>query len=302
MIQENFPSKREIAKILTEVEVAFNLYDLPASVCALLDRASQKKIGKIIGLSGAPGAGKSALSAKLCDLILLSGKAAAVVAVDPSSQFSGGAILGDRVRFTRTETGDQLFFRSLSSGDCFGGLARSVFGMVTYLASLFDYVFVETVGVGQTEIDVRRLSDVTVFCVQPGAGDIMQFMKAGVMETPDIFAITKADFGAVADKARAELRSALGLRLQTGSEKTVLKVSAETGEALSDLLEKIENFSALVTDEQNDRDYFFRKMMIELYGKFGMTHYKPNAFRDEPIFTQFQAQLECFREKVRYGD
>ena len=298
----DIPPKRLISKNLTDIEVAFNRRHLPEAVINLLDGCLLNVRARIIGVSGSPGAGKSALSACLCAKILEQGKSAAVIAVDPSSQMTGGAVLGDRVRFQGFEVSDRLFFRSLSSGDCFGGLARSVFGMTLYLAGLFDYVFVETVGVGQTEIDVRRLADIVLYCVQPGAGDLMQFIKAGVMETPDIFAVTKADFGPQADKAYAEIKSALSLgATDKVSNRVIRKVSAQTGEGVETLIEDFAQFSP--RDKNEACDFFFEKIVTELYGAFGLARYREQNAKypyAEDRFKTFQERLSLLKQGVRF--
>ena len=134
----------------------------------------------------------------------------AVLAVDPSSKRSGGALLGDRARIEHDPHDDGVLIRSTAAGGRLGGLAAPTREAAEALAAAFDVVVVETVGVGQSETDVEEVSDTVVVVVQPGSGDVLQFLKAGIMEVPDVLVVTKADLGAPADRARRDLQQALG--------------------------------------------------------------------------------------------
>lgn len=148
----------------------------------------------ILGITGSPGAGKSTLVDQLAQLIRAEEKTVAIVAVDPSSPFSGGAILGDRVRMMRHHADAGVFIRSMATRGAMGGLAATTADMTTLLdAAGFDFVIVETVGVGQDEVDIARLATVTAVVLVPGMGDDIQAVKAGLMEIADIFVINKAD-------------------------------------------------------------------------------------------------------------
>jgi GTPase len=133
----------------------------------------------------------------------------AVLAVDPTSKRSGGALLGDRARITSDPADRGLFIRSTAAGDQLGGLAPSTRAAAQALAAAFDVVVVETVGVGQSETDVADVADTVAVVVQPGSGDVLQFLKAGIMEVPDVLVVTKADLGQIADAARRDLTAAL---------------------------------------------------------------------------------------------
>jgi LAO/AO transport system kinase len=148
----------------------------------------------IIGITGAPGAGKSTLVDRLAALYLTAGEKVAVIAVDPSSPFTGGALLGDRIRMQAMATNPGIFIRSMASRGHLGGLARAAVDAVAILdAAGYNKVIIETVGVGQDEVDIVKTADVTVVVLVPGMGDGVQAMKAGIMEIGDIFAINKAD-------------------------------------------------------------------------------------------------------------
>jgi LAO/AO transport system kinase len=132
-----------------------------------------------------------------------------VLAVDPSSRRSGGSLLGDRARIEHNPADRQVFIRSMAAGDRLGGLAPATRAAAEALAVAFDVVVIETVGVGQSETEVADAADTVAVVIQPGSGDVLQFLKAGIMEVPDVLVVTKADLGRVAQRAIADLRSAL---------------------------------------------------------------------------------------------
>jgi LAO/AO transport system kinase len=165
--------------------------------------------GAIIGVTGPPGVGKSSLLSCLTGAWRTEGRRVAVLAVDPTSRRSGGALLGDRARIERDPADTGLFIRSTAAGDRLGGLAPATRAAASVLAVAFDVVVVETVGVGQSETDVADLADTVAVVVQPGAGDVLQFLKSGIMEIPDVLVVTKADLGRAALRSRADLQAAL---------------------------------------------------------------------------------------------
>jgi LAO/AO transport system kinase len=176
---------------------------------ALLDAAGTEPRSHLVGLTGPPGAGKSSLLSALLPLWRGSGRSVAVLAVDPSSKVSGGSLLGDRVRIQHDPRDDGVLIRSTAAGTRLGGLAEPTRDAAQALSAAFDVVVVETVGVGQSETDVAELSDSVVVVVQPGSGDTLQFLKAGIMEVPDVLVVTKADMGDAAMRARRDLAAAL---------------------------------------------------------------------------------------------
>jgi LAO/AO transport system kinase len=163
----------------------------------------------LVGVTGPPGAGKSSLLSALVAAWRGAGRTVAVLAVDPSSKRSGGSLLGDRARIEHDPRDDGVLIRSTAAGGRLGGLAAPTRDAAFALAAAFDLVVVETVGVGQSETDVEELCDTTAVVVQPASGDTLQFLKAGIMEVPDVLVVTKADLGDVAMRARRDLQAAL---------------------------------------------------------------------------------------------
>ena len=194
-----------------------------------------------IGVTGSPGAGKSTLVEKLAQSWRAAGKRVGVVAVDPSSAFTGGAILGDRIRMQEAIGDSGLYVRSMATRGCLGGLARATAEVSQVIeASGKDVVLIETVGVGQDEVDIVRLADVTVVVLVPGMGDDVQSIKAGIMEIADIFVINKADREG-ADQVEKEIRALQSLSGRNGSwVASIVKTIATTGAGVDGLLDAIE--------------------------------------------------------------
>jgi len=165
--------------------------------------------GYLIGVTGPPGAGKSTLLSALLQQWRVQQKTVAVLAIDPSSRRSGGALLGDRARIDFDAGDPGVFIRSSAAGERLGGLSWATRAAAHALAAAFEIVVIETVGVGQAETDVADVADTVLLVVQPGGGDALQFLKAGVMEIPDLLVVTKADLGQIAAQTARELSSAL---------------------------------------------------------------------------------------------
>lgn len=183
----------------------------------------------VIGITGPPGVGKSTLVGALVGEIRRAGKSVGVVAVDPSSPFTQGAVLGDRVRLVEHDTDDGVFFRSMGSRGRLGGVAESTaLSSAVLSASGFDVVLIETVGAGQSDIRIADMADVVVLALQPGSGDSVQAIKAGVMEIPDVVAMTKCDLPGI-DVFRSELRLALGIDPDTAPRLVELSVPNKQG-------------------------------------------------------------------------
>jgi LAO/AO transport system kinase len=186
-----------------------------AATAELLAEVSPAALGgeasaHLVGVTGPPGAGKSTLLSALVAEWRGASRTVAVLAVDPSSKRSGGSLLGDRARIDHDPKDDGILIRSTAAGGRFGGLAAATREAADALAPAFDVVVVETVGVGQSETDVEEVCDTVAVVVQPASGDVLQFLKAGIMEVPDVLVVTKADLGDAARRAVADLDQALG--------------------------------------------------------------------------------------------
>jgi LAO/AO transport system kinase len=184
------------------------------AAAALLREVSPAALGgeapaHLVGVTGPPGAGKSTLLSALVAQWRQHGRTAAVLAVDPSSKRSGGSLLADRARIEPDPRDDGVLIRSTAAGGRLGGLAPATREAIDALAVVFDIVVVETVGVGQSETDVEEVCDTVVVVVQPASGDVLQFLKAGIMEVPDVLVVTKADLGDAARRAHRDLETAL---------------------------------------------------------------------------------------------
>jgi LAO/AO transport system kinase len=202
---------------LTAAPAALNLLENRLrgdEIAALLAEVAPGRLGgeapaHVVGVTGPPGAGKSTLLSALTRAWRAGGRTVAVLAVDPTSKRSGGALLGDRARIDADPADRGLFIRSTAAGERLGGLAPATRAAAQALAAAFDVVVIETVGVGQSETEVAEAADTVAVVVQPGSGDVLQFLKAGIMEVPDVLVVTKADLGQVALRARRDLVAAL---------------------------------------------------------------------------------------------
>jgi LAO/AO transport system kinase len=211
---------------LTAAPAALNLLESTAPAdreqsAALMNELSPGRLGgeapgHLVGLTGPPGAGKSTLLSALLHVWRGTSpesdghdRTVAVLAVDPSSRRSGGSLLGDRARIDFDPADRGVLIRSTAAGERLGGLARATRAAAHALAAAFDLVVIETVGVGQAETEVADVADTVAVVVQPGSGDVLQFLKAGIMEIPDVLVVTKADLGQVATRTRRDLSAAL---------------------------------------------------------------------------------------------
>ena len=243
----------------------------------------------VFGVTGTPGAGKSSLVGALCLELLERSPdiSIAVLAIDPSSQESGGALLGDRTRVNFPVNDKHVFFRSQASHQDLGGMGKSTFHVMRLLRKLFDVVIIETVGIGQSEIEVQRVSDHTVLVMQPLAGDQVQFMKAGIMEVPDTFVINKCDEDELARKSHHLLKASLKLAKvhhsdEAAEEQAIFMTSATKHKGIDALAEHMLSVCKsarkdLIADQES---YFRDKWIREAYGEFGLGVFE--HFRDRP--------------------
>ncbi len=263
LVDDRRPNAREQARILLEALEAPGVQDKAVR----------------IGLTGAPGAGKSTLLDAMVRRARNRGESVGLVAVDPSSRHSGGALLGDRIRVRSGAADPGVFFRSMAARDRLGGLAEGARAGVLILGVAFDQILVETVGVGQSEGEIADLVDTLVFVAQPGAGDLMQSMKAGVLELPDIIAVNKSDMGPIAERTASELEAGIGLGVgdRKGWKRPVLRISAQEGHGLDGLEAAIAEHRGWLADSgelerrrRRGRDRAIEESLTLRYGSFGV--------------------------------
>ena len=231
---------RAVARAISKVEdVSKDAADLMKQIFPLTGR------GLIIGITGAPGAGKSSLVDKLALHYRRQGERVGIVAVDPSSPFSGGAILGDRIRMQTLGLDSGVFIRSMATRGNLGGLARSTVDAVSILdAAGYNKIIIETVGVGQDEVEIVKAADISVVVLVPGMGDDIQAIKAGIMEIGDIFVINKADRDGILTTER-ELEALLSLAVRDDSwEPAIVKTIATESKGIQELAAAIEKYQA----------------------------------------------------------
>jgi LAO/AO transport system kinase len=224
--------KAALARALGEIEAA---PDHPATL-ALLDEAwSAPGAARchVVGITGPPGVGKSTLAGALIQRWRAAARSVGVIAVDPSSKRSGGALLGDRTRLRTDPADHRIFVRSMAARERLGGLAALTFPAAALMRALFDVVLIETVGVGQSETEIAGVADTVLLCLQPGSGDSLQYMKAGIVEIPHVVAVTKGDLGDAARRTAADAAGALSLDA-AGWSPPVLIVSALKGALLAE--------------------------------------------------------------------
>jgi LAO/AO transport system kinase len=224
--------KRALAGALAAIEAQAGT----DAIAELLDEACAAPRAHVLGVTGPPGVGKSTLVNALIARLRGRGETVGVIAVDPSSRRSGGALLADRARVATDPADRGVYMRSMAARDRLGGLSDQTIGAMVLMRAVYDRVLVESVGIGQSESDISFVSDTLLLCVQPSSGDALQFMKAGVMELPDIVAVNKSDLGEAARRAGADVEGAL--RLFAGSAEfaaPVVLVSAAQDSGLDEL-------------------------------------------------------------------
>jgi len=228
-----------VARVISKVEDA-----TPDSADLMKQVYGLSRGGLVIGITGAPGAGKSSLVDKLALLYRQKGERVGIVAVDPSSPFSGGAILGDRIRMQTLGLDEGVFIRSMATRGNLGGLARATVDAVAILdAAGYSKIIVETVGVGQDEVEIVKAADVSVVVLVPGMGDDIQAIKAGIMEIGDVFVINKADRDGVYATEK-ELESLLSLASRDdGWDPPIVKTIATENSGMPELADAITRFS-----------------------------------------------------------
>jgi LAO/AO transport system kinase len=273
-----------------------------AETLALLDAAYGAPRAQVVGVTGPPGVGKSTLLGAIVGELRQAGRSVGVIAVDPSSRRSGGALLGDRVRLLTDPQDPGLFVRSMAARDRLGGLADLTVAAMVLMRAIYDVVLIETVGVGQSEADVAGAVDSVVFCVQPGSGDSLQFMKAGIIEIPHIAVVTKADVGAAAGRALADLKGALTLGTdETDWEVETLAVSAQDRSGLTELMAALERHRAYLAEggrlaalRHAQAEAWLNDAVRERFGREGLK--RAGALSLAPGESPFRKLVEIARE------
>lgn len=242
-------NKRSIAKAITLIENA-----TPESKKLIAKIYPHTGKAHVIGITGPSGSGKSTLIEKIVREYRQNGKKVGVIAVDPTSPFTGGAFLGDRIRMQELSTDSEVFIRSMATRNYPGGIARATKDAVKVLdASGKDVIIVETVGAGQSEVEIIKVADSVVVMHAPGLGDEIQAIKAGLMEIADIFVVNKAD-RENADKAVIDIQSILQLNNRERAWKPpILKTVALTGEGVPELIEKLEEHKQFLQKEKEHK-------------------------------------------------
>ncbi|RKQ31549.1 methylmalonyl Co-A mutase-associated GTPase MeaB [Oceanobacillus halophilus] len=251
---------RALARAITMVE-----NDHPDKLEMLSDVFSLKKHALYVGLTGSPGAGKSSLVNRLITHIRNEGKTVAVIAVDPTSPFSGGALLGDRVRMNEHFTDDGVYIRSMATRGSLGGLARATKDAVRICDAFgFDVVIVETVGVGQSELDIMKIVDTTAVVLTPNSGDVLQIFKAGIMEIADLFVINKADLDGVG-KLKRLLRELVMMTATEEHKVAIVKTITTQNEGIDELWEKVKEHREYLYSTQEGKQKRNAQFELEVY-------------------------------------
>lgn len=279
-------------------------------IVSFLSASAHSCNGCIIGFTGTPGAGKSTLIAELSKAMLQRSAeiSIAVLAVDPSSHISGGSILGDRTRMRVTEHAERLFFRSQASNLELGGITQATYHATRILRYFFDFILIETVGIGQNEIDIQHMGHHTFLVMQPLAGDQIQFMKCGIMEIPDSFIINKCDEEKLARTSYYMLRTALKQarlvelnatdNVSEAHKDHIFMVSALKQKGLDPLIDHILSIRNTLPTRNDDR-FYLEKIIAKEYGEFGLAILAQLDFETLNALPTFEAKYAHAHARIR---
>ena len=271
---------RAAAQLITQIENQNQVQEVISAIYPF------KKESYIIGITGAPGVGKSTITDKLIEQLRNDNKKVGVVAIDPTSPFSGGAILGDRIRLQKHATDKEVFIRSMGSRGHLGGLAPATNNVITILSVLgCDYIIIETVGVGQSEVEIVKYADTVLLVLTPGSGDSVQVMKAGIMEIGDIFVINKCDRQG-SEKIESELKMFQQISDNQAVERPVVKIIAPKKIGIPELYQTILDHQKL--QQENNvlnirRRARIKNEIISNLQQSILSHIKENVVSDQEI-------------------
>ena len=280
--------KTELANALVEIEK--NPFD--KNSLSLLTQAYKSQNGNIIGITGPPGVGKSSLIKNLINYYRKKNKTIAIIAIDPSSKKTKGALLGDRIRLETNPNDNGIFIRSMAAKDKLGGLASITLSSAFLLNALFDLTIIETVGVGQSETDIANISDIVLFCVQPGSGDALQFMKAGIVEIPDIIAVTKSDLGDIAINTHNEILNSIKINNNYREQNIpIILISSQEEKNINNLIDKIEEQKKKLNFKNKKKEirgiFWLEESIKEQFGRTGIKKLKKINVNKKSPFLDF---------------
>jgi len=252
-------NQRALARVITMIE-----NDHPEKLSLMKKLNAYKTNSHYIGITGSPGAGKSSLVDKLISTLREKGFEVAVIAVDPTSPFSGGALLGDRVRMYKHFSDEKVFIRSMATRGSLGGLSRATKDAIHACDAYgFDYIIVETVGVGQSELDIMKVADSTAVVLTPNSGDILQVFKAGIMEIADLFVINKADLPGVR-KLKNLLKDLIHITVKD-FEPPIVETSVVENKGFNELYEAINRHETFLQEDNYGKEKKQTQLEFEVY-------------------------------------
>jgi LAO/AO transport system kinase len=294
----NLKKKIKLSRLLEQIEVdAFSEKNIK-----ILDECHLKAKGHVLGITGPPGVGKSTLIDKIISIIRKKKKTVGVIAIDPSSSKSGGALLGDRTRFLLDPNDNGIFVRSMAAKDYLGGVSELTFPSMVVMRSIFDFLIIETVGVGQSETSISNIADTVILCVQPGSGDTIQFMKSGVFEIPDIIVITKSDLEKLSNQTFSDLSGSSSFFKNNQWDIKILMTSAHNNNGLDTLLNEINNrWEWLTMENKIDEKRFLQDLewikscILREFGNLGVKKiFKKINYKNKP-FGYLSKVLKSFK-------
>ncbi len=286
----NLKKKIELSNILERIEIdGCSLENIK-----LLDGFHAKPKSHVLGITGPPGAGKSSLIDKLITIMRKKKKTVGVIAIDPSSSKSGGALLGDRTRFQLDPNDGGVFVRSMAAKDYLGGVSELTYPTMTVMRSKFDFLIIETVGVGQSETSIKDIVDTVILCVQPGSGDTIQFMKSGIFEIPDLVVVTKCDMEKLSNQTFSDLSgSSSYFKNKNDWDIKIILTSSHKNIGLNSLEKDIENrWKWLINEDRLNKNRYLQDIewmknsIIREFGLAGLKkgfeqiNYKKNPFSE----------------------